>query len=94
MSKPKNIGEAKPGVAGKGVPAVEAVAKSESDRVIEVVATKMGYYGNARRPAKSRFNITLAPGEKMPTWVEAVTDEAPVAPAEPSEAVSSSADVI
>jgi hypothetical protein len=96
MSKPRNIGEAKPGVAGKALPPMEAAAKSEGDRVVAVVAKRMGFYGNARKPIGSEFNVVLAPGQKLPSWVEAVGEksEAPAAPAASEEAASESADVI
>lgn len=52
--------------------AVERPAAAEGSETIQVRATRAGFYADSRRKVGAEFSITLAPGEKMPSWVERI----------------------
>lgn len=70
----------------------EKPASGNSIKTMRVKATRKGYYGEMLRPPGMVFNITVRPGEKMPSWVEPFDDETPAsepAAAQPVETASS-----
>lgn len=54
--------------------ATKADTKRSQGKPQHVVATRTGYYGERRRREGDRFLITLAAGEKLPTWVVTVEE--------------------
>lgn len=45
------------------------VNETKKPERIRVVAIRLGYYGDQRRRVGKPFIVTLAPGERMPSWV-------------------------
>lgn len=75
MAKMHGTTEAKPGVAGKALPAIAAEAKTPGEKLVRVRATKMGFYGNARRWPGAVFDLVITNGQKLPSWVVLDTGE-------------------
>lgn len=68
----------------KSAPAVAKAAPPASPpkRDVAVVATRMGYYGLRRIRDGQEFQLKLASGEKLPSWVK--LPDLPAAQAGPS----------
>jgi hypothetical protein len=48
---------------------------SQAPQRVRVRATQLGWYGNKRRREGDVFDIVLAPGQKMPSWVVKTGDK-------------------
>lgn len=55
-------------MAGKN-PRASATEEKPRARTVEVVATKLGYYGLRRVREGQRFSLKLEDGQALPTWV-------------------------
>lgn len=53
-------------------PARAQAPAPEGATTVHVRATKLGFYADVRRKVGAEFDLTLAPGQKLPSWVERV----------------------